>query len=156
MTGLSAEEFWTWEKTYTTGYDGHDYLARDKCVDFERELWFKLVKCMRRKHRSVYQDHMKYAHNDIVKPFKDKIICYAERVCEMHDLSNYLPPHLIKGGSVMADNCNFHNEKFTASDIRLAIKDGHPKYMRDELDYHPEDYRSCSDHRNYEKIRSKK
>ena len=81
-TGLSAEELWTWEKTDTTGYDGHDYLAQDKCVDFKRELWFKLVKCMRRKHLSVYQDHMKYSHNDILKPFKAKIICYAEHVCE--------------------------------------------------------------------------
>ena len=142
MTVLSAEDFWTWVKTDTTGYDGHDYLVRDKCVDFERELWFKLVKCMRRKHLSVYQDHMKYAHNDIVKPFKDKIICYAERVCEMHDLSNYLPPHSIKGDSAMAANCNVHNEKFTASDIRLAIKHGIPKFMRDELDDPLEHY--CS------------
>ena len=66
LTWISAEDFWTWVKTDTTGYDGHDYLARDKCVDFERELWFELGKCMWKKDRSVYQDHMKYVHNDIV------------------------------------------------------------------------------------------
>ena len=53
LTRLSAEDFWTWEKTDTMGYDGHDYLARYKCVDFDRELWFELGKCMWRKNRSA-------------------------------------------------------------------------------------------------------
>ena len=26
MNGLSTEDFWTWEKTDTTGYDGYPYL----------------------------------------------------------------------------------------------------------------------------------
>ena len=80
---------------------------------------------------------MKYVRNDILKPLKVKIICYAERVREMHDLSNYLPPPTIKGESAMAANWNVCNEEFTISDIRLAIKDGLPKSMRDELDDHP-------------------
>ena len=53
LNGLSAEEFWTWEKMDTTGYDGHDYLALDKYIDSERDLWFKFGKCMWRKHWSV-------------------------------------------------------------------------------------------------------
>ena len=36
LTRLSAEDFWTWKKTDIKGYDGHYYLARDKCVDLER------------------------------------------------------------------------------------------------------------------------
>ena len=87
---------------------------------------------------------MKYVRNDIVKPFKVKIIRYAERVREMHDLDKYLPPPSMKGESAMAANRNVHNQEFTASDIRLAIKDGLPKSMRDELDDHPEDYRSLT------------
>ena len=67
-------------KTYTKGYNGYDYLAQDKCFNFDRELWFDLGKCMWRKHQSVYQDHMKYVHNYIVKPFKVKILRYAECV----------------------------------------------------------------------------
>ena len=54
---------------------------------------------MRRKHRSVYQDNMHYVHNDIVKPFKVKILRYYERVCEIHDLAKYLPPPSMKGES---------------------------------------------------------
>ena len=33
---VSTEDFWTWVKTDTIGYDGHPYLAIDNCVDFER------------------------------------------------------------------------------------------------------------------------
>ena len=46
LAGLSAEAFWNLHKTDTTGYDRHAYLPRDKCVNFNRELWLELVKCM--------------------------------------------------------------------------------------------------------------
>ena len=110
LTELSVEDFWTWEKTETTGYDGHDYPVRDKCIDFERELWFELGKCMWRKHCSVYQDHMQCVRNDIVKPFKFKTLRYAKRVREMHDLAKYLPPPSMKGESAMEDNWNIRNQ----------------------------------------------
>ena len=100
---LSAENFWTWANTDTIGYYGHDYLARDKWFDFERELWFESGKCMWRKHRSVYQDHMNYICNDIAKAFKVKILRYSKRGRNMHDLSKYLPPPSTKGKSAEAD-----------------------------------------------------
>ena len=117
MTALTAEYFWTWAKMDTTGYVGHPYLSIDKCVDFERKLWFKLGKCMWRKNRSVYQDHIKYGHNDIMKPFKVKMLRYAKRVREMHDLAKYLPQPSMKGESDMVDNWIFQNKEFTTSDI---------------------------------------
>ena len=46
LTGLSVEDLWTCVKTDTTRYDGYDYLARDNCVNFERELWFELGQFM--------------------------------------------------------------------------------------------------------------
>ena len=90
---------------------------------------------------------MNYVCNDIVKPFKVKTFRYAERVHDMHDLAKYLPPYLMKGESAMVSNWNVCNKEFTVSDIRLAIKDGLPKYMRDELDDHSEEYISltCED-----------
>ena len=99
---------------------------------------------MWRKHHSFYQDHMKYVRNDIVKPFKVKFLRYADRVRELHDLAKYLPTPSMKGQSAIADNWKVHNQDFTASDIRLAIKDGPPKYMRYEFYDHPEDYRSLT------------
>ena len=30
LTRLSTEDFWTRAKTYTMGYDGHDYIAMEK------------------------------------------------------------------------------------------------------------------------------
>ena len=53
---------------------------------------------------------MKYINNDIVKPFKVKIICYSKRVWEMHDLDKYLPPPSMKGNSTDADNWTVRNQ----------------------------------------------
>ena len=99
------------------GYDGREYIAMDECVDFERELWFELGKSMWRNHWSVYQDHMKYVCNDIVKPFKVKILRYSERVREMHDLAKYLSPSFMKGESAEASNWNVHYQYFTAGEV---------------------------------------
>ena len=46
----------------------------------------------------------------------------------------------MKGKSKTEANWNVRNQEYTASDIRLDIKDGPHKSMRDELDDHPEDY----------------
>ena len=69
------------------------------------------------KHQIVYQDRMKYVYNDILKPFKVKIIRYAERVRDMHDLAKYLPPPSMKGDIAMADNWSIHNKEFMINDI---------------------------------------
>ena len=71
----------------------------EKCVDFKKDIWFELGKCMWRKHHSIFQDHLKYICNDIVKSFRVGIIWYADRVQYMYNLANHLPPHLIKGNS---------------------------------------------------------
>ena len=89
---------------------------------------------------------MKYNQNDIVKPFKVKILRYGKRVHEMHDLYKYLPPTLMKDKISEADNWTVRNQEFTASEIRVEIKDGLPSSMQDELEDHPEDYHSL----NYE------
>ena len=144
MNGIAAEDFWTWTKIDTTVYDGYTYLDIDMWVNFERELWFELGNWMWRKHRSVYQDHMMYVRNYILKPFKVKTPRYAKRMHGMHDLAKYLTPPSMKGEIAMTANWSVRNEEFTTSDIRLAIKDGLQKSMRDELDDHTEDYRSLT------------
>ena len=72
---------------------------------------------MWRKQRIFYQDHMKYVRNDIVKPFKVKILRYAERVREMHDLAKYLHPPSMKEKSSVVANWSVRNEEFTISDL---------------------------------------
>ena len=54
-------------------------------------------KSMWRKHRSVFQDHVKYIHNDIVKHFRVWSLHYAESVCVMHDIDKYQPTPSAKG-----------------------------------------------------------
>ena len=87
-------------------------------------------------HRSVYQDHLKYVCNDIVKPFRFGILHYAERVMDMHDLGKYLPPPSIKGKRYEEDNWKVCDQEFTVSEISVAMEDVLPSYMKDELDNH--------------------
>ena len=117
-------------KTDTIGYDKNSYLVIDNCVAFKRELCFELGKCMWIKYWSVYQDHMKYVRNDIVKPFRVKILRYTKRVREMHDPEKFLPPPSVNGECSMEANWWVHNKEFTTNDLRLSIKEGLPKTMR--------------------------
>ena len=73
-------------------------------MDFERGFWFELGKCMWRKHRSVYQDHLRYVRNDTVKSFHVRILRYAERVREMHYSENYSPPPAMKSEGYELDH----------------------------------------------------
>ena len=65
---------------------------------------------MWRKHQSTFQDHVKYTHNDIVKPFSFSIPQFSEQVREMHNLAKYLPPPLMKGGEYNQEYWNVHNK----------------------------------------------
>ena len=56
---ISTDNLCTRAKKYKIVYDEDAYLRLDKCVEFEKELWFELGKCMWRKHQSVYQDQLK-------------------------------------------------------------------------------------------------
>ena len=96
---MTMDRFYTWVEIDGIDTDGDDYSGVERCIDFDIYIWFKLGKSVWKKHRSVFQDHVKYIHNDIVKPFRVVILQYAERVREMHDLENYLPPPSIKGVS---------------------------------------------------------
>ena len=144
MSGISTDNFWTWDKIDNTGYDVYDYLAQDKRVNFDRELWFELEKCMWRKHFSVQQDHMKCICNDVVKLCKIKILFYADRMCDMNDLAKHVPPPSMKGESAEADIWTVRNQEYTTSEVRLVIKDGIPSSMQDDLEEHPEDYHSLT------------
>ena len=116
---LSTDEFWTWAKSDGIGYDGDAYLVLDKCVELKKDLWFELGKAMWRKHRSVNEDHMKYIRNDIVKPFHVVILCYTERVQDMHDLEKHLTPPEMKSNFYEADNWKVCYKYFYVDDIQV-------------------------------------
>ena len=92
LKDLFTEDFYNWDKSDGLAYDGDAYLVMEKYVNFDKDIWFELGKCMWRKHRSVFQDHLKYICNDIVKPFCVGIICCYEHVQEIHDPEKHLPP----------------------------------------------------------------
>ena len=80
------DQICTWVKLDDVYADGGVYLGADRCIYFDRYIWLKLGNIMWKKHRSIFQYHVKYIHNDIVKNFRSGILQYAKRVREMHDL----------------------------------------------------------------------
>ena len=90
------EQLWTWTKTDALYGSDDIYLGPNRCSDFEKDIWFELGKSMWKRHHRIYQGHVKYIHNDIVKTFRVIILQYADRVCEMHYLAKYSPPPLTK------------------------------------------------------------
>ena len=106
----------------------------DKCVEFENNSWFEFGKFMWRKHCSIFQDHLKYLHTDIVKPFRVGICRYAKRVQDVHNLAKHLPPPSINCDSFEAANCKVRDKEFSVREIRFSIKDLLPLSIQDELE----------------------
>ena len=88
----TMDRFWTWEKINRIDTYGTVYSGVDSCIDSGKDIWLVLGNIMWKKHRSVFQDHVKYIHNDIVKHSRVRIIQYAERALGMNDLAKYLTP----------------------------------------------------------------
>ena len=84
---------------------------------------------MWRKHRSNFQDHVKYIHNEILKPFIVGIIQYADHIHEMHDIGKYLPPSSMKGQEYDEAYWAVRDKELFENDIHVATKYGLPLYM---------------------------
>ena len=136
---ISAEDFWTLAKSDGINDNWDAYMGLEKCVDFKKELWFELVKCMWSKHPSVFQNHLEYICNDIVKQFRVIILFYSERVQDIHYLAKYIPPPLMKGESFNEASWKVRNIFISLHEIRVSNKVGPPSSIHDELEYNQED-----------------
>ena len=134
---VSVGWIWTWDKEDRLDDRKYAYLVLYKCVDFEKNVLFELVKCMRRKQHIVLQDHFKYSFYDIVKPFHVVILHYAEFLQEMQ---NYLPPPSMNGKSYEAASWDVCDKYFSDNEIQAAIKDIILSSMHDKLEKNQEDY----------------
>ena len=128
LKGISTDNLCTWIKIDGVGYDGDNDLGIDKCVDFKKKLWFELVKLMRRKHQSVFNDHLKYIHNEIVKPFRVIILHYAKRVEEIHYLEKHLPPRATVMKQLIGKSAT-KNSLFMIFELLLRTDPPHPYRM---------------------------
>ena len=97
---------------------------------------------MWRKHHNTFLDHVKYIHNDIVKPFRTRILQCAECVRNIHDLSKYMHPTPKKGGDCNQADWNVCNKENNEDEICIATKDIIPTSMQHELENNSEEYRS--------------
>ena len=88
---------------------------------------------MWRKHWITFQYHVKYIHNDIVKPFRFSIPHYSECARKMHNLAKYLPPPSMTGGEYDRADRTARDKEFTEHDICVETKDRLLTYMQDEF-----------------------
>ena len=84
------KQFWTWSKLDVIYRAGDLFTGLEYCAHFEKAFWFQMKKSIWRKHRSNFHNHVKYVHNDIVKPFRVSIFQSSKRVCKMKYLTKYL------------------------------------------------------------------
>ena len=99
---------------------------------------------MWKKHQSVFQDHVKYIHNSIVKPFIFGILQYVKHFCEMHGVEKYLTPPSMKVGGFEEANRAIKNKEFNKDVIRVATKDKLPKSIQDGFEDNHKNHRSIT------------
>ena len=83
---VTMDKLWTWQKLDGVDGSGNMYLGQDRCLDFEKDIWFELGKSMWKKNRRDFREYVKYIHNDIVKPFRVGIILYTKHINSMNNL----------------------------------------------------------------------
>ena len=144
---VTMEQFWAWaEVDYIYG-SGDMFLGTYRWNYFEKEVWFELGKSMWRKYISTLQYHVKYIHNDIMKPLRVGILQNAERVRKMHGLAKYLSPPSMKGGDYDHSYWTICNKELSEHEICVVTKYGLPISMQYEFKDKIED--CCFIHHKY-------
>ena len=89
---------------------------------------------MWRNHRIIFQDHLKYICNDIVKPLCVGILCHSKHVQDMHYLAKYLPTPSRKGDIFEEAIWKVRDKELSEHDIQVSIKYRLHSSMQDELE----------------------
>ena len=100
MKDVTMDQFWNCVKLDGVNASRCVYLDSDSCLNSEKEVWFDSGKIIWNKQWRVFQEHIKYIHNDIVKPFRGSILQYPECTHEIHYILNHFPPHQMKGAGL--------------------------------------------------------
>ena len=85
---------------------------------------------MWRKHCSLFQDHLKYIHNDIVKPFHVGILRNDECFQDIHELEKYLPPPSVKGDILRHIIETFATNNYLRMRFKLLLRMDYPHPCR--------------------------
>ena len=75
-----VEKIFIWSKVYGLYSDGDPISGEDWFDYFKKYLWLDLVNLMWKKHQYDFQYHMKYIHNNLVKPFSLILLQYYNHI----------------------------------------------------------------------------
>ena len=94
---VSNKEFWEFARDNWLYRDGYVIPGKERCIDFEWKIWFGLGKTMFNNHYSLFNNWLRYVHNENTKPYKVIIINYTEYMHWFFDFDKYLSPTIKKG-----------------------------------------------------------
>ena len=112
-------------------------FAKNHCECYEAYVWFETGKMMWNRHRTVFEEHIRYIENKIIKPFDMVIRDFYDRVNEMYSYTYYIQPPSMNQQVWYEANWNQLGEVFTEARIRTAIRNGLPRAMQDKLESRP-------------------
>mmetsp|Transcript_17197 Transcript_17197/g.32552 ORF Transcript_17197/g.32552 Transcript_17197/m.32552 type:complete len:470 (+) Transcript_17197:1371-2780(+) len=118
--------------------------AKAQCSCYEAYVWFEYGRMMWNRHRTVFEEHIRYIENKIIKPFDMLIRDFYDRVNEMYSYAYYIQPPSMNNQLWYEADWNALGEQYTEARIRTAIRNGLPRAMQEKLDQKDEDYRQVS------------
>ena len=136
---VRMENFWNWYKMEVTGADEYPVGGSERCNGFEKDIWLKLEKSMLQKHRSTFQNNVKYIHNYIVKPFRVIILHYSKSTHKIHELYKQLHIPFKEGKMYNPYNQRVCDNDITEYEICVA-KDGLPTSVQDKMEDRDAEY----------------
>eukprot|EP00979_Chaetoceros_neogracilis_P003013 scaffold512_cov305-Chaetoceros_neogracile.AAC.3 len=120
------------------------YTGDQKCVDFEHLVMFKMHQSAWDSHQDVYEDHINYLMNDVVKPFTMDVKTMNQRFKELRKLTEYIPPPSKRDGSGLDANWERHGEEFTFDQIRKMQFNALPINFKKSLSMLEEDWKTLT------------
>ena len=141
---MTMEQFWAWEKVGAVDKAGYLFNRPERWAYFHNWSWLDFGKSMWRKHWGKLQEHVKYIHNGIMKPFRVAILQYPDTVRNMHVLAKYPPPPSIESREYNEAYWSVCETYLSENDIHVATRDRLPTSIQDELENKSQDYRPVS------------
>ena len=157
----SEDDFHAWLTTEEVGSENENeepdldrdteraVRAADKvdkvCLHYERLVMFEVGIKAWRTHNDVYDEHMRYLKNDIVKPINMSIQELLDRVEDMYLFKQFIQPPSKKGQDAGDANWKKRDEVIDGEEQRNTVFNALPNSFRQSLKDMEDDWRTFDD-----------
>lgn len=93
------------------------------------------------RHRTVFDEHVRYLENKIIKPYDMAIRDFYDCVLEMYSYLHYMQLPSMNNQAWYEAKWHMLYNRPIEERLHVAIRNGLPRSMQDKLDQKDEDYR---------------